>query len=226
MVLLRRCSVWKHGIAWLNNYGIETIVEVGLQCRWVAVIMRCPDNEKVQCAVLRSKTVLKTRKDFCPAITMKEYLIHPSNLQYPFEGRELTLYSMREIAKVIVDGKAKAVDTMGKNVISIPELLPFEPYLGMHHLIERFFVGDTSLAVTADDMELLEIKCRNMLKAFEQEISAFQMECARDECTEIGSCKTLFHIQRRGVKTWKHFEEGFSRFSIFCGKNPMVRLVT
>ena len=106
VVLLRRCSVWKHGIAWLNKYGIETIVEVGLQCRWVAVMMRCPDNEKVQCAELRSKvikTVLKTREDFCPAITMKEYLIHPSNLQYPFEGRKLTLYSMNDIAKVIVN---------------------------------------------------------------------------------------------------------------------------
>ena len=233
VVLLRRCSVWKHGIAWLNNDGIETIVEVGLQCRWVTVMMRCPDNEKVQCAELRTKvikTVQNTRKDFCPAITMMEYLIHPSNLQYPFEGRELTLYSMREIAKVIVDGKAKAVDTMGKNLINIPELLPFEPYLCMHHLIEKFFVGDTSLPVTADDMELLEIKCRNMLtelkKAFKQDIRAFQRDCAGAECTEVESCNTLFHIlQRRGFKTWRHFEEGFSRFSIFCGRNPMVRTV-
>jgi hypothetical protein len=229
VVLLRRCSVWKHGIAWLNNHDIETIVEVGLQCRWVAVMMRCPDNEKVQCAELRSKvikTVLKTRKDFCPAITMKEYLIHPSNLQYPFEGRELTLYSMREIAKVIVEGKPKAKDTMEKNLISIPELLPFEPYFGMHHLIEKFFVGDTSLPVTADDMIRLEIKCRDMLtelkKAFEQDIRAFQRDCTGAECTEVESCNTLFRIlQRRGFKTWKHFEEGFSRFSIFCGKNPM-----
>ena len=233
VVLLRRCSVWKHGIAWLNNHDIETIVEVGLQCRWVAVMMRCPDNEMVQCAELRTKvikTVLKTRKDFCPVITMKEFLIHPSNLQYPFEGRELTLYSMREIAKIIVEGKPKAMDTMGKNLISIPELLPFEPYLCMHHLIERFFVGDTSPAVTADDMERLEIKCRDTLtdlkKAFGQEISAFQMECTRDERTEVESCKTLFRIlQRRGFKTWKHFEKGFSRFSIFCGRNPIVSMV-
>ena len=219
VVLLRRCSVWKHGIAWLNNDGIEIIVEVGLQCRWVAVMMCCPDNEKVQCAELRTKVikiVVKTRKDFCPAITMKEYLIHPSNLQYPFEGRELTLYRMREIAKVIVEGKAKAVDTMGKNLISIPELLPFEPYLGMHHLIERFFVGDTSLPVTADDMKLLETELK---KAFEQEISVLKMdpECVRDEHTEVQS------YTRRGFKTWKHFEEEFSRFSIFCGRNPMVR---
>ena len=233
VVLLRRCSVWKHGIAWLNNDGIETIVEVGLQCRWVAVMMRCPDNGKVQCAELRSKvikTVLKTRKDFCPAITMKEYLIDPSNLQYPFEGRKLTLYSMNEIAKVIVEGDDSMVmDTMGKDLISVPKLLPFEPYFGNDFLIEKFFVGDTSLALKPDDITHLEIQCRNMLtelkKAFKNDIRDFQRDCAgASECTEVESCNTLFHIlQRRGFKTWKHFEEGFSRFSIFCGRNPMVR---
>ena len=62
VVLLRCCSVWKHGIAWLNNHDIETIVEVGLQCRWVAVMMRCPDNEKVQCAELRSKLYRRPEK--------------------------------------------------------------------------------------------------------------------------------------------------------------------
>ena len=118
------------------------------------------------------------------------------------------------------------MDVMGKKSISIPELLPFEPYIDMHHLIERFFVGDTSPAVTPDDMTRLEIKCHKMLtelkKAFEQDISAFQMECM---CIEVESCKALFHIlQRRGFKTWKHFERGFSRFSIFCGRNPMVRM--
>ena len=59
-------------------------MEVGLQCRWVAVMMRCPDTEKVQCTELTSKlirTVLKAKKDFCPAITMKEFLIGPSSLQ-------------------------------------------------------------------------------------------------------------------------------------------------
>ena len=48
VVLLRRCSVWKHGIAWWTNDGIEVIVEVGLQCRWVAVMMCCPDDKRLQ----------------------------------------------------------------------------------------------------------------------------------------------------------------------------------
>ena len=114
VVLLRSCSVWKHGIAWWTNDGIEVIVEVGLQCHWVAVMLRCPATERVQCAELRSKvisTVLKTKKRFCPIITIKEYLIAPSSLKYPFEGRELTLYSMREVAKATIEGKKYVKET-------------------------------------------------------------------------------------------------------------------
>ena len=234
VVLLRSCSVWKRGIAWWTNDGIETIVEVGLQCRWVAVMMRCPDTKNVQCTELRSNvihTVLKAKKDFCPAITMKEFLIAPSSLQYPFEGRKLTLYSMREIAKVVIEGKEFAKDTEGKNPISIPQLLPFEPYHNMGDLITKFFSGDTSLAVTPEDLARLAEKCHDKLAelktAFKPDISSFQRYCVlKADCTEVEKCVALFHIlQRRGFRTWKDFEQEFSRFSIFCGHIPMVRMI-
>ena len=100
-VLVRSCSVWKYGIVWWTNDGIETIVEVGLQCRWVAVMLRCPDTHKVQRTQLRTKvicTVLKTKHNFCPAINMREFLIASLSLQYPFEGRKITLYNFDAIS--------------------------------------------------------------------------------------------------------------------------------
>ena len=66
---------------------------------------------------------------------MKEFLIHPLNLQYPLVGRDLIRYDIKEIATVVIEGKQYAKDTGRKN---IPELLPFEPYVGMHHLIKKF----------------------------------------------------------------------------------------
>ena len=158
VVLLRSCSVWKHGIAWWTNDGIETIVEVGLQCRWVAVMLRCHDTHKVQCAELRTKvisTVLKTKQDFCPAIGMKEFLIAPSSLQYmkefliapsslryPFEDKKLLLYNMREIARVVINGEEYPRNTKGKCNNHISKLLPFEPFLGFKKdsLIDSLFV--------------------------------------------------------------------------------------
>ena len=234
VVLLRSCSVWKHGIAWWTNDGIEVIVEVGLQCRWVAVMLRCPATERVQCAELRSKvisTVLKTKTDFCPAIAMKGYLIAPLSLKYPFEGRELILYSMREVAKVTIYGKKYAKDTKGDNLISLPQLLPFEPYHNMEDLVPKFFSGDTSVAITSEELTQIAVKCHKKLAelntAFKPDVVSFQKECEKTDCTEVERCVALFHIlQRRGrFKTWRDFQQEFSRFSIFCKHSPLVRMI-
>ena len=232
VVLLRSCSVWKHGIAWWTNDGIEVIVEVGLQCRWVAVMLRCPDAKKVECAELRSKvihTVLNVKTDFCPAIAMTEYLIAPLSLKYPFEGRELTIYTMREVARATIEGKDYARDTEGKNPITMPELLPFEPYHNMGNLVPKFFSEDTSAAVPPEELTQLAEKCYEKLEelktAFKPDISSFQEECVKAD-TEVKRCVALFHIlQRRGrFKTWRDFQQEFSRFSIFCEQNPLVRI--
>ena len=234
VVLLRSCSVWKHGIAWWTNDGIEVIVEVGLQCRWVAVMMRCPATERIQCAELRTKvisTVLKTKTDFCQAITIKEYLISPSSLKYPFEERELTLYSMREVAAATIEGKDYARDTEGKNLITIPQLLPFEPYHNAGSLVPKFFSGDTSAAITPEELTQLAEKCHcnlaELKTAFKPDISSFQRECVKADCTEVERCVALFYIlQRRGrFKTWRGFQQEFSRFSIFCKQSPLVSMI-
>ena len=232
VVLLRKCSVWKHGIAWTND-GIEVIVEVGLQCRWVAVMMRCPATERVPCAELRSKvisTVLKTKKKFCPTITIKEYLIAPSSLKYPIEGKELTLYSMREVARATIEGKKYIEDEEGMNSITISQLLPFEPYHNIGSLVPKFFSGNTSVAITPEELTQLAEKCYDKLAelntAFKPDISSFQEECVKAD-TEVERCVALFHIlQRRGrFKTWRDFQQEFSRFSIFCKQSPLVRMI-
>ena len=233
VVLLRSCSVWKHGIAWWTNDGIETIVEVDVQCHWVAVMMRCPDTHKVQCAELRSKviaTVLQTKKDFCPAITMNDFLISPLSLQYPFQGRELTLYSMREIANVVIDGKDFARDIEGKNPLRVSLLLPFEPYFSMGSVTNKLFSTDQSTRsreLSGEDLlRVSEFCCKN-LESFEialkPSLTAYEDECSRAGDSRVRRCTGLFQIlQRRGCKTWRDFEQEFSRFSIFCGRNPLV----
>ena len=233
VVLLKRCSVWKQGIAWLTNDGIETIVEVGLQCRWVAVMLRCPDTHKVQCAELRTKvisTVLKTKQDFCPAIGMKEFLIAPSSLQYPFEGKNLILYNMREVARVVIKGDEYPKNTEEKSTIHISKLLPFEPFLNFgEDLIGNFFSPDQSREeeLLWKNLHQIAKKCNKKLHEFEQALqpdpSAFQVECVKPNCTDVDRfARLLLIVQRRGCKTWRDFEQKFSRFSIFCGQNPMV----
>ena len=175
-------------------------------------------------AELRSKviqTVLKAKADFCPAIMMKEYLIGPSSLKYPFEERELTLYSMREVARATIEGKEYAKDAEGKNLIKVQQLLPFEPYHNVN-LFWKFFSGDTSAAVTLEELTQLSEKCHDKLAElsaeFKPDISSFQRECEKADCTEVERCVALFHIlqRREQFERWRYLQQGLSRFSIFC----------
>ena len=130
-------------MAWWTNC-IEVIFEVGLQCHWVAVMLRCPNVKMVQCAeltyiLIRSKvihTVLKAKEDFCPAITMREYLSSPSSLKYlPFWRKKTHCLQCKRSRSSCHWKKDYARDTEGKNPITIQQLLPF------HDLFLKFFSG-------------------------------------------------------------------------------------
>ena len=110
------------------------------------------------------------------------------------------------------------------------QLLPFEPYHNMGSLVPKFFSEDTSVAVTPEELTLLAEKCYDKLAelntAFKPNIGSFQEECVKAD-TEVKRCVALFHIlQRRGrFKTWRDFQQEFSRFSVFCKHNPLVRII-
>ena len=134
LALHRRCSVWKHGIAWLNTAPIETVVEVGLQHQSVIVMMRCPRGEETECVQLRSKVikkVLQAKDEHCKAVKMSESFIHPGIVKYPFTDNtgdvKLYRYSLEEIARMIVQGKVNVLDRRGRNPISVQDLLLFDP---------------------------------------------------------------------------------------------------
>ena len=133
-VICRRCSVWKHGIAWKNRYGIESVVEVGLQRQRVSVMMRCPKGAEFKCIQLRSEVTTKIRKakdEFCPKVKMSELFIHPSNVKFPFTvTSDLKEYTIRELASTLATGEPCVMDTRGHCPLPVEQLLFFEPYFG------------------------------------------------------------------------------------------------
>ena len=133
--LRRKCSVWKHGIAWLNRVQIEIVVEVGLQYQSVIVMMRCPKGKEAKCAHLRSEVIqkiLEAKDEHCKAVKMSESFIHPSDVRYPFTDSmdDVKFYSLTEIARGIVckGEEANALDQRGRNPLPFQDLLLFDPY--------------------------------------------------------------------------------------------------
>ena len=133
LALHRKCSVWKHGIAWLNLVPIETVVEVGLQYQSVIVMMRYPIGKEAKCVQLRSEIiqkVIEAKDEHCKAVKMSESFIHPTDVKYPFTDntKAVKLYSITAIARVTVKREDNVLDHRGRNPIPVQRLLLFDPY--------------------------------------------------------------------------------------------------
>ena len=236
-VIQRRCSAWKHGIAWLNRDGIGAVVEVGLQCRWVTVMMRCLTNQVVECVQLQSvliKTILNTQAEFCPAVAMVQSLIHPDCLQYRMEERirgGIVQYSFKEVAAAVIKGKPYTIDQSGNEMIEIKKLLPFEPYLGLGEVvISKLFSSEgAGREVTDKDLTELAEMAHERVELFRLVLKPVLNPSLFNECyrqntdNPISQCKSLLKLFRdQGNRTFQDFEQHLSKYSIFCGQNPLV----
>ena len=236
-VILRRCSVWKHGIAWLNRDGLETVVEVGLQCRWVTVMMRCLANQVMECAQLQAsviKTILDTRADFCPAVAMVQSLIQPDCLQYQMEERirvGIVQYDFKEVAAAVIKGNPCTIDPSGTKMIELIKLLPFEPYLGLgEEVISKLFSSEgAGREVTDTDITELAEMAHKRVELFRQIVepvlnpTLFHECCQQNTENTISMCKSLLKLFRdQGDGTFRDFEQRLSKYSVFSGQNPLV----
>ena len=143
LTLCRKCSVWKHGIAWLNRVPIETVVEVGLQHQSVIVMMRCPKGMETKCVQLRSEViqkVLEAKDEHCKPVEMSESFIHPNDVRYPFTDNieDVKLYTLTEIARMAVKREVNVLDRRGWNPIAVQDLLLFDPYTSTKLMSELF----------------------------------------------------------------------------------------
>ena len=144
LAIRRKCSVWKHGIAWLNGASIETVVEVGLQYQSVIVMMHCPTGKEAKCVELRSEViqkVLQVKDEHCKAVKMSESFIHPTDVNYPFtqdDFDDVKFYSFTGIARTIIKGEENALDQRGRHPIPVQDLLLFDPDTNTELLTELF----------------------------------------------------------------------------------------
>ena len=245
-VLRQRCAVWKNGVQWLDQDGVETVVEVSEQNKLVLLLMLCPEGEEMACVQLRSlliSKILDLKDKLCPGVSTTELLIDPSNLfSYPLpSSSELTLYTMADqIVKAVREHKLFAVDRTGRRKMKLVDALHFESYLGMHkQLIDQLF--DKDLADHEVDDCFLRDLAANIYPKLMQQLpiqTVLQMFNISDDSL-FYSYFEQFPNERdnpvmrcfRLLLTWKNCDTGGStyqslrttldKYSIFCGRNPV-----
>ena len=250
-VLKRRCAIWKNGIQWLGQDGVETIVEVSEQNKMVVLLMSCPQGEEVACVRLRSSLISKVldiKKELCLGISTTELLIDPSNLSsYPLlNSSELTLYRVADqIVKAIRDCEPFAVDITGKRRMKLVKALHFEPYLGLDrkvldHLFCKYCAkGEVSGSFLHDlagnfcpDLEE-RVPIATLLKVFNVPSSYIQNiyeQFPDEKDNHVMRCFRLLIAWKdnfdTGGGTYQSLRTTLDKYSIFSGRDPLVSYLT
>ena len=131
-----RCTIWSTGIMWNSGDGIKTLLELVDECQSVIMLMSVKKELQQNLVALRKQVigdVLLIKEQVCPSVHVKEYVIDPSQLDYPIERpSNLVLYDIEGIASCVAlnkpcvlsynkcDGSADYVEK------EISELFPYE----------------------------------------------------------------------------------------------------
>ena len=239
----RKCSIWKNGISWLNEDGIEVLVEVREQNQVVTVMMRCDEvsETKIECIHLRSSLVqkiLRTREEFCSKVSTTEAFIKPDELQYPLRPpQDLTLFSLNDVARSVINKKRNVTCSDGINLIKLEKLLLFEPYSDFGREVFKELLDkekkDTEVTdellnrianeiVRKKDSKYIDYKKECFLQLFDPHPASLQEGGTKGPVQEMVKIFQLWRARSKD-RSYEGLRRKLDEYSVFCGRNPLVR---
>ena len=128
-VLKRDCKLWRNGIHWLEQSGIDAIIDIVNQ-RTLLLLMQCPQGSEVQLVKRRSQIismVFETKEEFCSKADLQQCFLEPSSVKHPLEKfDDCVMFSLESINDSIVNGQQYIIENHQR--IGLDKLLYFEPY--------------------------------------------------------------------------------------------------
>ena len=134
----RRCTMWKNGIRWMMEEGVECICEVVDDYNGIVVVTRASKSydNLITGAILRRiiEKVLLTKAQYCDTISLRYFLLNSADpCAYQNEDE---LYDINDVENVLRqrDTKKKVVSVGGNKFLdsSIPMMLSHCTYWGKH----------------------------------------------------------------------------------------------
>ena len=227
-ILQRKCSIWKNGIFWGDNKGVEAIFEVLSNNKSAVVLMRCSNMQALKYFLqLRSDIigkVLAAVSEFCAKVDVVEYFIDPTETkQYPITAN--TTYSIKEIASLIIKNSGKtlyAVSEVGES-LSLETLLTFEPYAQLGQvMVAKIFGSNDASSKPIPDHELS--KLAHALSSNEGALTFAKLFDER--VTAPPSSGQFLQILKTWITTCEgtyfNLHQKLDHYSIFCKRNPGI----
>ena len=224
----RKCSIWKNGIFWGREFGMETLVEV-IEDKSVIVMARFQMSNLEKCIKHRSEvihTVLECLDRFCPRVSTTESFIDASSpLKFPFAlNSDRTLCTVQDLAQAMVGNcvsPSVVLSGCGKTVPA-ERFLSFEPYTEIEPLVlQELWDVNNEDKIISD----------NFLSKFVRKSSSSKLNWFTkifNNSANIPSNKDeLFHelCKWRGSEMiYKHFHQKLDQYSVFAQRNVLVSI--
>ena len=237
--LQRYCSVWKSGICWCSDDGIASYLELSENGK--SFILKLRSNffhHKILAYRFKIiNKVLKTIADYCPSISKTEIIdsvIDPSQVVcHPLPTFScLTLFSIKHDITPAIMTRKKIVNSLHL-ALPVKCLLQFEPYFNLDQ--------ETLQCIHSEENVMKDEKISNTFVSH----FANQLSCSEDIAMyiailegnqDIASQQTVRNVSSRqkliqALKLWRDTTEGsysylretLNTYSIFSGRNPLVR---
>ena len=108
----RLCTVWKTGVHWLMEEGVECMVELAGANREVVVLTRSTKDVAENCAAVFNNIVscvMEAKAEFCHSVRLEFYLLD-STSEADYHSAD-NLFPMRDVERVltIADGRAEVI---------------------------------------------------------------------------------------------------------------------
>ena len=151
-----RCTMWKNGIHWHMEEGVECIVELVNNSKGFVVITksRIEKKRKCKCTEMLFKIVdlaAQAKEEFCHSITLKQYLM-PLVPKDTFSFRERNnLFDLKDVLRVLREGKPVVLSITGKYTVESSSIAHLKSHLliGIYMRVLLIFLTRSELASLA-----------------------------------------------------------------------------
>ena len=227
----RNCHLWKNGVFWGSVFGMQTLVEVTSDNKFVIVLARFRRTNLLQCIHLRSAvitTILQCKEQFCPRVIVTESFIDSSSpMQYPLNPADTINHtcSLQVLTTAIIRADCRHPDIVFP-FCTVPAeiILSFEPYLEMNL---------PTIQVLCDEKNENKVIENNFFAKFIQKATdelTYLIKAVSESSTSDTSENQLYQDLLRwrdgdyktNKKTYKDFRQAMDQYSVFAGRNVLV----
>ena len=124
----RRCTMWKNGIRWLMEEGVECIFEVVNDNKGIVIIMKSEEHSK-EWAIILSKIIdkaMQAKAEFCDSVSLRHFLLNSNDtLSFVYEDK---LFAISDVERVIREGKKKVISVNGQAFLDSSHLCVLKKY--------------------------------------------------------------------------------------------------